>query len=156
MRRAALLLLLVTATFLLWLATQPQAEPASRITVYCAAGLKKPIEALAKQFESDTGVLVALQYGGTGTLLSQIQVAQQGDLFIAADEASLADAAKLDLVRESLPIALQRPVIAVKKGNPQAITSLQTLQKSKFAVANPDAASISKVTRHLLGQARWE
>ncbi|MDH4476982.1 MAG: substrate-binding domain-containing protein, partial [Verrucomicrobiaceae bacterium] len=155
MRRLLALLLLSIATLIAWQAFTPKPNPATALTVYCAAGLKKPIEALALQFEQDTGTPISLQYGGTGTLLSQIQVAKTGDLFIAADDGSLADASKINLVAETLPIAVQHPVIAVKKGNPKAITDLTTLQSSKFALANPDAASISKVTRKLLGDARW-
>lgn len=157
MRSPLALLLLAAATLLLWLAFRPApAGPGPNLTVYCAAGLKKPVETLARQFEQATGISVSLQYGGTGTLLSQIQVAKQGDLFIAADDGSLADARKLQVVRESLPIAVQHPVLAVKKGNPNAVTSLAALQSSKFALANPDAASISKVTRKILGPDRWD
>lgn len=155
MRRPLTLFLLLAATVLVWLATKPAPPTTASLTVYCAAGLKKPIEALAKQFETETGTSISLQYGGTGTLLSQIQVAKQGDLFIAADDSSLADAQRLNIVIESLPIAVQHPVVAVKKGNPKGITSLATLQATKFALANPDAASISKVTRKILGP-QWQ
>lgn len=155
MRRPLTLFLLLAATVLVWLATKPAPPSTASLTVYCAAGLKKPIEALAKQFETETGTSISLQYGGTGTLLSQIQVAKQGDLFIAADDGSLADAQRLNIVIESLPIAVQHPVVAVKKGNPKGITSLATLQATKFALANPDAASISKVTRKILGP-QWQ
>ncbi|MFZ4767179.1 MAG: substrate-binding domain-containing protein, partial [Roseimicrobium sp.] len=77
------------------------------LTVFCAAGLKKPVEAIAEMYRQELGVEVALQYGGTGTLLSQIQVAQRGDLFIAADDGSLADARKLKLIAESVPMVVQ-------------------------------------------------
>jgi molybdenum ABC transporter molybdate-binding protein len=155
MRRPLTRFLRLAATVLVWLATKPTPTTSASLTVYCAAGLKKPVEALAKQFETETGTTISLQYGGTGTLLSQIQVAKQGDLFIAADDGSLADAKKLNIVLESLPIAVQHPVVAVKKGNPKNITSLATLQGARFALANPDAASISKVTRKLLGS-QWD
>jgi molybdate transport system substrate-binding protein len=156
MRRLLALALLFAATLLAWFAFRPAPSSTATLTVYCAAGLKKPIEALAKQFEQETSTTISIQYGGTGTLLSQIQVAKQGDLFIAADDGSLADAQKLNIVLEALPIAIQHPVIAVKKGNPKGINSLATLQTAKFALANPDAASISKVARTLLGDARWK
>ena len=127
------------------------------LTVFCAAGLKKPVEAAAVDFEKETGVSVSLQFGGTGTLLSQLQVAKSGDLFMAADDASLADARKRDLTREALPIALQRPVIAVRNGNPHKIATLDDLLRPevKLALPNPEAASIGKVARQLLGP-RWQ
>ena len=38
-----------------------------------------------------------LQYGPTGALLSNLRVAKQGDLFIAADDGAVADARKFEL-----------------------------------------------------------
>jgi molybdate transport system substrate-binding protein len=161
MNRKTTILLLTTVLMLslgaaVWLMRAPDGGGAT-LTVYCAAGMKKPVDAAAAAFEKETGVRVSLQYGGTGTLLTQLQVAKQGDLFIAADDGSLADAAKKELTREVLPIAVQHPVIAVAKGNPRGIASLDDLMKDgvKFALPNPDAASIGKVSRALLG-ARWE
>jgi len=123
------------------------------ITVYCAAGVKKPVEAIADQFRREYGVEVRLQYGPTGTLLSNIRVAKQGDLFIAADDGALADARKLDIIREAIPLVRQHPVIAVHKGNPKNIHAISDLLRDdvKVALANPDAASISRVSRAALG-----
>lgn len=127
------------------------------LTVYCAAGLKKPVEAAAAEYEKETGVKVALQFGGTGTLLTQLRVARQGDLFIAADDGALTDARKLEVVREVLPVAVQHPVLAVAKGNPKNIRTLDDAMKPGIRVAlpNPEAASAGKVAQKLLG-ARWE
>lgn len=149
--------LLLSALVLALAACQPSDPPAASLTLYCAAGLKKPVEALALQFEQETGTRVDLQFGGTGTLLSQLQVAKRGDLFLAADDGALADATKLGLIRETLPLAFQHPVLAVQKGNPKSLAQLSDLTRSgvKFALPNPEAASIGKVARHLLGEERW-
>lgn len=127
------------------------------LTVYCAAGLKKPVEAVVADYEKEMGVKVALQFGGTGTLLTQLRVAQMGDLFIAADEGALEDARKLEVVKEVLPVAVQHPVLAVAKGNPKGIRTLEDVMKPGIRVAlpNPEAASAGKVAQKLLG-ARWE
>lgn len=158
-RKALAFLLLFVALVLLglaWWQSQSQ-EDQSALVVYCAAGLKKPVEDVAKQYESEFGIKVDLQYGGSGTLLSQIRVAKRGDLFIAADDGLLADARKLEVIREVLPLALQHPVIAVAKGNPKGIRTLDDLLKPeiKLALPNPEAASIGKVAKKLLGN-RWE
>ena len=158
-RKAIALILFVVALLLGGLAWKQMSHPAAQneLTVYCAAGLKKPVEAIAMQYEQEIGTKVNLQYGGTGTLLSQIQVAKRGDIFIAADDGSLADARKLDVIREVIPIALQHPVVAVKNGNPKGIAKLDDLLKDgiKFALPNPEAASIGKVSKQLLGS-RWD
>lgn len=158
-RRFLFAILLVAALVLLgfaWQQSQSRGDQASLI-VYCAAGLKKPVEDVARQYESEFGIKVELQYGGSGTLLSQIRVAKQGDLFIAADDGLLADARKLDVIREVLPLALQHPVIAVAKGNPKGIHTLEDLLKpeNKLGLPNPEAASIGKVAKTLLGS-RWD
>jgi ABC-type molybdate transport system substrate-binding protein len=127
------------------------------LTVYCAAGIKKPVEAVAAAYQKEFGVTVQLQYGGTASLLSAIRVAKNGDLFVAADAAAIDEARKLGVVREVLPLVKQTPVIAVAKGNPKGIRALDDLLKDgvKFALANPESASIGRVTKRLLG-ARWE
>ncbi len=172
MNRKHLALILLAAAAALGYATWSHLPPAAPVaadgakssghagtslTVYCAAGLKKPVEAIAEQYRKELGIEVSLQYGGTGTLLSQLQVAKQGDLFIAADDGSLADARKRNLAAEVIPLVVQHPVVAVKKGNPKGLHSLADLLRAdvKFAIANPDSASISKISRQLLG-AQWD
>ncbi|CAN5822183.1 hypothetical protein BH11VER1_BH11VER1_35260 [soil metagenome] len=140
-----------------WFQKAETTSSSPHLMVFCAANLKKPVEAIAEQYRQEFGIEIQLQYGGTGTLLSQLQVAKKGDLFIAADEGSLEDGRKLGLVKEVLPLVIQHPVIAVKKGNPKAIYALDDLTRSdiKLAIPNPDAAAIGKVVRKLLGD-RWD
>jgi ABC-type molybdate transport system substrate-binding protein len=127
------------------------------LTVYCAAGLKKSVEAIAAQYQAESGVEIRLQYGGTGTLLGAIRVAKQGDLFIAADDGALNDARKFDAIREVIPLVRQFPVIAVQAGNPKEIRTIADLMRAdvRVALANPGAASISRSARAALGAA-WE
>jgi molybdenum ABC transporter molybdate-binding protein len=129
------------------------AADANSLIVYCAAGLKKPVAAIAEKYRAETGVEVQLQYGGTGTLLADLRVARRGDLYIAADESSLADARKFDVIREVIPLVRQHPVIAVQKGNPKGIHSLANLfaDDVRVALANPEAASVGKATKAALG-----
>ncbi len=136
-----------------------QTSPAAQmpLTIYCAAGLKKPVEAVAAEYRREFNLEAQIQFGGTGTLLSQIRVARRGDLFIAADDGAVADARKLGVVREVLPLARQTPVIAVREGNPKNIRALADLLRDdvKVALANPEAASIGKATRAALGP-QWD
>jgi molybdate transport system substrate-binding protein len=125
------------------------------LTVYCAAALKQPVEAIAEQYRREFGVEVRLQYGNTGSMLSAIRVARQGDLFIAADDGGIEDAARYDVIREVIPLVTQRPVIGVRTGNPKSIQSLEDLRAAgvRFALADPQAAAISRTTRALLREA---
>lgn len=137
--------------------SEPQANSANSaygrtLVVYCAAGIMKPVAAAASAFQQEFDVDVQLQYGGSGTLLTNLQVAKRGDLYVAADTSYIELARQRNLLDEALPIARIRPVIAVKRGNAKNIHSIDDLLRGdvSFALANPDAASIGKQTRTLL------
>ena len=157
MKKLAALLLtiaaLLAALALLQRKGTTSSSTANALTVYCAAGLKQPVEAIAAKYRAEFGVEVQLQYGPTGALISNLRVAKRGDLFIAADDGSIADARKFELVREVLPLVRQHPVIAVRAGNPKNIRALADLLRDdvKLALTNPDAASISRVSKAALG-----
>ncbi len=136
---------------LLWPAgVVPRSKTREPLLVYCAAGLKVPVEAVARAYEKESGVAVQLQYGGSGMLLSNLRVARRGDLFLPGDKSYLDLAA--GLVAETIPLASMNAVVAVTKGNPKNIRRLTDLARAdvRLALANPEAASIGKVVRDAL------
>ena len=156
MRNLAVIVILLAVALGIVAILPRQNAPApgtASLTVYCSAGLKKPVEAIAERYRIETGVEVKLQFGGTGTLLANLRAAQQGDLFITADQAGINDGKKYDLIREVIPLVSQRPVIAVRAGNPKGIKALADLQRDdvKLALVNPEAAAIGRVVKAKLG-----
>ena len=125
---------------------------AGSIMLYCAAGIKNPVVEAVAAYEKEFGVTVEIQYGGSGTLLSNIKVVNVGDLYLAADESYINIARADGFVAESIPLASIRPVIAVAKGNPKVISSVSDLMRDdvRVSLANPDAASIGRATKKLL------
>jgi molybdate transport system substrate-binding protein len=126
----------------------PQSAPAGPLLVYCAAGLRVPMEAAVKAYDGE----IQLQFGGSQTLLANAELARRGDLFIPADDSYLRIARDKGLCAESIPLARMRPVLAVAKGNPKGIHGLSDLLRKdvKVAQANPDAAAVGKVVREAL------
>ena len=126
--------------------------PKPSLLVYCAAGIKAPVEAVALAYEKEFGVKVELQYGGSGTLLSNLRIAKTGDLFVAADTSYIKTGREQNLIAEAIPLAQLHPVIAVRAGNPKQIKSVADLLRDdvSVALANPEVASIGKVTQKLL------
>lgn len=124
------------------------------LVVFCAAGLKPAVDRIAADYTRRYGVVVQLQYGGSGTLLNNLRLAGRGDLYLAADASHLALARSQGLVAETLPIARLTPVLAVRSGNPKQVRNLADLRRSEVAVAlaNPEAASIGQVVRTLLSR----
>lgn len=128
------------------------------LLMFCAAGLRPPVEAAAREYAQAYGAQVQLQYGGSGTLLSNLRVSGAGDLFLAGDESYVQSARAMGLVAETIPLARQRPVVAVAKGNPKNIRTLDDLLRTdvRVAMANPDAASVGRTVRRVLQQAgQW-
>lgn len=130
-----------------------------KLMFYCAAGVRNPVLELTQKFYEDYGIKCELQYGGSNTLLSNIAVSQKGDLYLAADISYLLQAKERGLVEEILPIAMMKPVIAVRKGNPKKIKSVDDLLKDdvRVALGNPEAASIGKQTKKYLHKVgKWD
>jgi molybdate transport system substrate-binding protein len=149
---------LVLVFFLWWTPGNHPKRPAkSPLMVYCAAGLKPPLEATARAYEQAYGVSIQLQYGGSGMLLSSLRVASRGDLFVAADESYLRTGRTNGLIEEIIPLARMVPVIAVRRGNPKGIHSIEDLSRVEIALANPEAAAIGNVVRELLRKSgQWD
>jgi molybdenum ABC transporter molybdate-binding protein len=138
---------------------RPDNKTKESILLYCAAGTKPVIEKVAKQYFKEFGVRIDIQYGGSGTLLSNLRIAKQGDLYISADKSYMDEAIGFGLIEETQPLAYIKPVIAVAKGNPKKIRTIEHLYKDTvaIAIANPDAASIGRLTKKmLLESGDWE
>ncbi len=129
------------------------------VTLFCAAGLRGPVEEIAREYGSAYGVSVRVQYGGSNTLLGQIEAGKVGDLFLAGDQTYVELARQKGLAAEILPVAVMRPVIAVRKGNPDSIHGVDDLLREDLRVAlgSPDQTAIGRLVRQELKRSgHWE
>jgi molybdate transport system substrate-binding protein len=137
----------------------PRRETSRPLVVFCAAGLKPPVEAAARLYQERYGVEVQLQYGGSNTLLATLQVSDRADLYLPADDSYVATAREKGLIDEAVPLARMRPVVAVRKGNPKQIRSLDDLlsRDLRVAQANPEAAAVGRVAKAALTpKGKWD
>lgn len=133
-------------------------EDAEPLVMHCAAGIKKPVSAIAEQYEKEYGVRVQIQYGGSGTLLTGLEIAK-GDIYLAADSSYTEIAREKGLIAETMPVALMKAGFGVKKGNPKGITKLSDIKNPdlKIGIGNPNAASVGKFTQQILTKHNlWE
>ncbi len=147
------------ALLLVWPGRRPAGGTGQPLTVYCAAGIKAPVEAVARDYEQAYGVPTHLQYGGSQTLLANAQVSGLGDLFLPADDSYVDLAREKALLAETIPIARMTAVLAVPKGNPKNLRSIDDLlrQDVKLSQANPEAAAIGKIVRAILQKSgQWD
>jgi molybdate transport system substrate-binding protein len=147
----------VTAAVMVALLQQISAPPAAAVRplrLYCAAGMRVPVEKIAAAYQQEYGVPVEIQYGGSQTLLSQLQVnrSEDADLFLAADQFYADQAVDLGLTDASIPIAYTAPQLVVPHGNPRQIRALEDLLKPgvRIACADPDQAAVGKAVRDRL------
>lgn len=155
-------ILVGSIALLFWLGRSQSTDnrPGERaLMLYCAAGVKPPIEEIVEEYQRETGRRVQIEYGGSGTLLAKIEVVQRGDLYIAGDSSFVDTAEDKELVREILPLAVMKPVILVPEGNPKKITGLEDLLRDdvKVALGNPEAAAVGRMVKQVFtGMGRWE
>ena len=134
-------------------------ELTSGLFMYCAAGIQRPVTQIAADYEREYGISIQLQYGGSNTLLNQIQVGKTGDLYLAADDSYVKMAQEKGLAKESIAVAFMRPVIVVANGNPKSIKGIDDLLREdvKTALGNPEQAAVGRKTRKLLkASGHWE
>jgi molybdenum ABC transporter molybdate-binding protein len=140
-------------------AKPPQSPDRTSLLMYCAAGARYPVDEIVREYEQRYGVKVEVQYGGSNSLLNQLEVARVGDLYLAGDETFMRLASNRQLVAEVLPLALQTPVIVVRRGNPRKIRGLDDLLRDDVTVVlgTPEGPAIGAMTRELLtASGHWD
>jgi molybdenum ABC transporter molybdate-binding protein len=148
----SLVLLAGLVALLAWNSSKSGRSVGPPLTVYCAAGLQQAMAAAARDYEQESGVAVQVQYGGSQTLLANVEVGRRGDLYVPGDETYIQLARSKDLIDEVLPLARMTPVLAVRRGNPKNLRTIDDLQRPdvRLAQANPDAAAVGKLVRSAL------
>lgn len=133
----------------------PGTTSSAPLVVYCAAGIRPPIDAAIEQYRAEYGVPVEIEYGGSGTLLSSLEIRPVGDVYVAADDSYVTIGREKGLLAEAIPVATQQMVIAVRRGNPHGIRSLADLveQPLRIGIANPEAAAVGRTAERLLREA---
>ena len=106
------------------------------ITVFGAASLTAAFTAIGNDFQRTyPGTMVKLSFGGSSTLVTQIQQGAIGDVFASADQPNMQKAVDAGLVSGSPSIfAHNRLEIVVAAGNPKHIMSLSDLAQSGLVV----------------------
>lgn len=117
------------------------------------------MEEIVQRYRSEFNREVQVEYGSSQVLLNRVELATDGDLYIPSDSSFLDLAAEKKLVAERIPIATMKAVVAVAKGNPKQISSIDHLTSGsvRLVQANPDAAAIGKATRiELTKSNQWD
>ncbi len=122
------------------------ATTSGSILVHAGAGLKAPLDEIGTAFAQKYGIDVQYNYGGAGTLVTQMNLTKKGDVFMPGSTVEFQTAKDQGLVTTNQLVAYHVPVIAVQKGNPKNITTLADFAKPglKIALGDANATAIGK------------
>jgi len=116
------------------------------ITAFCGSASKPAIEEAAQAFTQKTGMKVYLNFGGSGTVLSQMKIAKEGDLYIpgSPDYMVIAERDRVVDAGTAKIIAYLVPAIIVQPGNPKNIRTLSDLANRgvKVGIGNPESVCV--------------
>ncbi|WP_201155424.1 molybdate ABC transporter substrate-binding protein [Rhodobaculum claviforme] len=133
--------------------------------VAAASDLQFAVAEIAAAFEAETGMRVRLSLGSTGNFARQIRAGAPFEIFMAADEAFIADLHADGLTRDAGDLyAIGRLVVMAPHGSalvPDAgLDNLAALMAAggitRFAIANPDHAPYGMRAREaLMARGLW-
>jgi molybdate transport system substrate-binding protein len=142
------------SALLLWKVDSRRAEP---IILLCAVALREPIEEIVPIYEQQTGERIEVRFGASRKILTDLELTGQGDLFLPADDSYIDDAQRSELLGEVLPLVWMNGALVVNVNFSKPIAGWNDLFRhgTRFALANPDLAAISRLTRAHLGTTKW-
>jgi molybdate transport system substrate-binding protein len=114
--------------------------------VFAGSASKPVLDEAAQTFEKQTGIKVYINYGGSGTMLSQMEIAKTGDIYIPGSPDYLVKAERNNITDPTSTkiVAYLIPVISVQKGNPKNVQQLADLVKPgiKVGIGNPSTVCV--------------
>lgn len=115
------------------------------IDVFAGSASQPPLEEAAKVFKQNTGATVNFNFGGSGTVLSQMILAKSGDLYIPGSPDYMVTAQQKGVVAANdngVILSYLVPAICVQKGNPKNIKTLNDLLRPDVTVGIGNPASV--------------
>jgi molybdate transport system substrate-binding protein len=140
----------------LWLITSCSRQPGpagdtSELRVLCGSSMAAPAQAAAEIFKKAQGGGIALDLGGSETLLPRVLAGAAADIFICHDpfEQKVKDANHWAGVAR---VGQLRPVLLVRPGNPHHIRSVQDLTNThlKIGIGDPRYSTCGELFVDLL------
>ena len=109
------------------------------ITVFAAASLQPAFDKIGHTLLTNNDTHITFNFAGSQTLTEQLTQGAQADVFASADTAHMKTVQDANLLNGSPQLfAHNRLEIAVAKGNPKHIESLQDLARSSLVIVLAD------------------
>ncbi len=164
-KRAIVALALVSAAAFVACGGQTEQQPrpeesaatGGTLELFVGSATQPATEEVARVFEEEHGVRVDLHFGGSGAMLSQMQLTERGDIYFPGSSDFMEEAKRQDLVvpETEQQVVYLVPAINVQKGNPKDIHSLEDLARPgvKVAIADPETVCVGLYAVEVLEKA---
>ncbi len=124
------------------------------LRVFAGSANRPALERIAALWEAEGGAPIETIYGGSGTVLSQLQLAGRGDVYLPGSQDFMERAEALGQVRPETiaELAWLVPALIVPEGNPAGIESLEDLTRPglRVGIGNPDSVCLGSFAIELL------
>lgn len=150
-RIAAVLVVVAACGMLSGCGKKETPNEAAELMILCGSSFVEPMDKLREEFTAETGVKTATSVGGSEDLLPHVKLHEKGDVYVTHDP-------YLDYTRDAnalgdhVHVGFVAPVLAVQKGNPKGITSIEDLAKPglKVALTDPQYSTAGELVFALL------
>jgi molybdate transport system substrate-binding protein len=145
--------LLLNALFLLaFTAGLPEFVKAQELFMYCGAGLRQPVDELLDDHRQQTGVNVAVEFGGSGQLLTRFKATGKGDVFMPGSHFYVDQLKASKQILFSQPVVLHTPVVAVNVNKAEKIKIFADLGKPgvRVGLGDPKAMALGRTAEDIL------
>ncbi|MHC4175156.1 MAG: substrate-binding domain-containing protein [Planctomycetota bacterium] len=121
------------------------------LILLCGSSFVPPAEQLYSEFKVQTGIEIIRTVGGSEDLLPLIKAGRKGDIFITHDP-FLDYVGDANAMADHVHVGFVAPVLAVQKGNPKGVASIQDLTRPglKVALTNPQYSTCGEMVFTLL------
>ena len=127
------------------------------ITIFCGSASKPAMDRVAASFEAQSGIDAEVIFGGSGTLLSQMELSGKGEIYMpGSPDYVLIGERRGQLIPDSdRVVAYLVPAIVTPAGNPAGIQSLQGLARPdlRVGIGNPETVCLGLYSVELLESA---
>jgi molybdate transport system substrate-binding protein len=127
-------------------ASAAYSQEQKQINFFCGSAVRVPMDEIIQNYEKETGVKVNVNYGGSGSLLSQMELAKKGDVYLSGSPDYILIGEHKGLLFKGTDKLLSYlvPAIIVPKGNPAHIRTLEDLAKPgvRLGMGNPQSVCL--------------
>jgi len=153
MRRIAIVFMFISAWMVLSTGCRKAEVSAEKqeLVLLCGSSFVPPAEQLCSQFKAQTGIEIVRTVGGSEDFLPLIKAGRKGDILVTHDP-YLDYVADVNALADHVQVGFVAPVLAVVKGNPKNVKSIEDLTRPglKVALTDPQYSTCGELVFALL------